>query len=530
MSAGAGHQELVYAPAIPILAGDLYPEKSQIVREYIQNASDAIDAFRQIAEAVDDRTDPIIKLMIQGRSLVIWDNGIGMDGEEAEKLKRIAYSEKREGQEAGYKGIGKLAGIAVARKLIISTTSYGDVKLHRFEFRARELMADISEKKRKGIQEPATLVINRHTSIATLDVDPREHYTMVELRDIDENYPELLDPERLARFIGDIGPVGFAPDFEYGKQITSHLEANVPDFSPKAIWITTATGVRSQVFKPYTQAMMIAEPEFVRIFDPKDQRLVAYCWFASKGQEMLGRLRPSGKKFTVEGETVEERERLAGLCYKLFGFTIGDRSLPLTTLWDKDYTRALWFTGEIHIVDKDIKPTTDRSDFVESEARDRLYAAARVQVAQELKTGAQKISNDRLAHDEALKWRGIYDKHEADLANGSIELAELKRVKAELNQSLEKDLTRNCSDPEIRQLQAVVKDQGRKLRQRLDDARSKKAIGKEIADLAKELELPTHARKVYTIMMEVIDAYFEDDRDSFYELSGKIQEALKKKL
>jgi hypothetical protein len=522
--------ELVYAQAIPILASGLYPEKVQIIREYVQNASDAIDAFRQIAEHIEETTDPLIKIMIQGRSLIIWDNGIGMDGEEVEKLKRIAYSEKREGQEAGHKGIGRLAGIAVARKLVVSTTSYGDPTLHRFEFRARDLMNDIDEKKRGGIQEAASEVINRYTKIETLEVDRKDHYTMVELRDIDD-HPELLDPVRLKQYIGEMAPVGFSPTFEHGKQIARELATHVPDYSPKAIWITTETGSRSQIYKPYTEEMGIADPDFIQIIDLQDsQKVLGFCWCASKGQSMLGRIRPSGKKFTVDGESVEARERLAGVCYKLFGISVGGRTLPLTTLWEKDYTRALWFTGEVHIVDKNIKPTTDRSDFIESEARNRFYAAARVQVGQRLKTRAQQISNDRLAHEEAEKWRERYETFEKEIGNGGIQRSGFKRVKTELNQSLEKDLSRSCDDPDIRAHVALVKEQGRQLRQRLDEARSKKDIGGEIADLAKELDLPTHSRKVYAIIMETIDTYFEQDRDTFYELSGRIHQTLKRKL
>jgi HSP90 family molecular chaperone len=34
-------EELVYAPAVLILSEDLYPRKLEIIREYVQNASDA---------------------------------------------------------------------------------------------------------------------------------------------------------------------------------------------------------------------------------------------------------------------------------------------------------------------------------------------------------------------------------------------------------------------------------------------------------------------------------------------------------
>ena len=84
--------ELVYAQAIPILAGGLYPEKLQIIREYIQNASDAIDAFRQIAEHIEETTDPLIKIMIQGRSLN--DNAVEA-GEYATDVVPMAFDQVR---------------------------------------------------------------------------------------------------------------------------------------------------------------------------------------------------------------------------------------------------------------------------------------------------------------------------------------------------------------------------------------------------------------------------------------------------
>ncbi len=119
-------EELVYAAAVLILSEDLYPRKLEVIREYIQNASDALDDYRLIADAVEDRWEPVIKISIQGRSLLVFDTGTGMDTEEMAKLKRIAYSEKKQGEEAGYKGIGRLAGIAVADKLKVTSTSAAD--------------------------------------------------------------------------------------------------------------------------------------------------------------------------------------------------------------------------------------------------------------------------------------------------------------------------------------------------------------------------------------------------------------------
>jgi len=63
------------------------------------------------------------------------------------------------------------------------------------------------------------------------------------------------------------------------------------------------------------------------------------------------KVRPQGRIFSVDTESRKDNQ-LAGLVYKLFGFTIGDRTLPQRTLWTTTLQRALWFTGEVHIIDK----------------------------------------------------------------------------------------------------------------------------------------------------------------------------------
>jgi hypothetical protein len=520
-------QDLVYAAAIIILADDLYPRKLEIVREYIQNSSDAIDAFERISEHIEDDTAPLIKISIQGKSLLVYDNGIGMDAAEVSKLKRIAYSEKREGAEAGHKGIGRLAGIAVANKLIISSTSYGDPQLHKFEFRAKEMRDELVANKRKGISEPATVVINRHTTISAFDVDPREHYTMVELREIDEKHPELLDTQSLREFIGDMAPVGFAPDFSYGQRITQKLFDNVPDYSPKTVWLATSSGDRAQVYKPYDDSMSLAEPEFIEISD--ESELLGYCWCAVKGKEMLGKIRPAGNKFSIAGESAEQKKRLAGLVYKLFGFSIGDRNLPLETLWTKDYTRALWFTGEIHIVNKSIRPTTDRSDFVDNEDRGQFYDLARTRIAKKLNQLAQEISNGRQAFDDAKKCETRFKELTKRLDNGGIERTELKARREELHKAIEGLSNRRSKDQEIQAFLKRISQQGKELQKRLSDGKSRKESNDQISDLAKELQMTSHARKVYTIIMEAIGHYFGKDKDSYYELSAAISKALKQR-
>jgi len=523
-------KELVYSPAIIILSRDLYPRKLEVVREYIQNASDAIDAFSQIAHLIDDTSEPVIKVSIQGRSLLIFDNGIGMGGDDVEKLRYIAYSEKKAGEEAGYKGIGRLAGFAVADKLKISSTRYGDPELHHFEIRAKEMHDEINQNRKKGVVETATEVINRHTDIwSTPANDPKDHYTIVEIRGIHESCSELLDGTRLKEYIGEIAPVDFSPEFKWGTRVSQWLRQDVPDYSPKNVYLSMPNGERIKVYKPYVDSMSISEPHSIAVRDQANpNNILALCWYATKGQDMLEELRPTGKIFTVDGDG--DKKRFAGLVYKLFGFSIGDRHLPVKTLWNRSFPRALWFTGEIHIIDKDVQPITDRSDFIESDARDRLYKAAAT-ISSTLNQQAQVISYDRNAFKEGeiftAKLRHLKDR----LRDKSIEKSELKSIRAELNRGRADLQTRldNCSDPAIDKFGKNVQKFAAQVQKELDEAKIIKGGDGDIADVARERKMPTHARRVFEIIMNALQEYYGNDTDTYHEVAGEISKALRKK-
>jgi len=521
--------DLVYAPAILILSQDLYPRKLEVVREYIQNASDALDSFGEISHIIDDGTEPLIKISIQGRSLLVYDTGIGMDADDVAKLRRIAYSEKRVGKEAGYKGIGRLAGIAVADKLKISSTSYGDPKLHHFEFRAKEMRDEVDENKRKGIIESATEVIKRHTTLWSDEIDPKDHYTIVEIREIAESCSELLDPTALQEYIGDIAPVDFSPQFKWGAMLSEKLRQNVPDYSPKTIYLANRNGERARIYKPYIDQMLISQPGEIPITDPADpSRVIAFCWYATKGQKILGEIRPSGKIFAVDGKDFAVKKRFAGLVYKLFGFSVGDRSLPARTLWDKSEVRAKWFTGEIHIIDKGVLPTTDRSDFVENRARDVLYEAGK-RVSSTLNKRAQQISDNRKAFSDTERLRQRFESTQQSLKDDKFDRSSLKRLKEEAAKNLEILRARQskCTDDAIKDYLEKVSKFGKGISTELD---SRKPNGKHpIPDISTTLGMTSKAKKVYDIIMQTLSVHFKNDADEYYSVSNEIVESLRRR-
>jgi molecular chaperone HtpG len=105
----------------------MYSNPLDALREYIQNAADSI----RIAEG--DGLVPLgqgwINIVVDPatRSLIISDNGNGVNSEDiTDCLVNIGMSRKRIDTDAGFRGIGRLAGIAYCNRLTFRTSTCGE--------------------------------------------------------------------------------------------------------------------------------------------------------------------------------------------------------------------------------------------------------------------------------------------------------------------------------------------------------------------------------------------------------------------
>lgn len=122
------------------LTSGMYERPKDIYREYIQNAVDAIDVA--VADGLVKAAKARIDLEIdkEARSIRISDNGTGINVDYAGKyLLDIGHSPKRFTNARGFRGIGRLAGLAYCRTLVFETSAFGEDKRTVIEFDARTL-------------------------------------------------------------------------------------------------------------------------------------------------------------------------------------------------------------------------------------------------------------------------------------------------------------------------------------------------------------------------------------------------------
>lgn len=100
---------------LEILTKGMYSNPMHVYREYIQNSSDSID--RAIESGILQATEAEIHIFIDDkeRNIVIRDNGLGIPLDIAKtKLMNVGASDKDGVTERGFRGIGRLGGLAYA--------------------------------------------------------------------------------------------------------------------------------------------------------------------------------------------------------------------------------------------------------------------------------------------------------------------------------------------------------------------------------------------------------------------------------
>src|SRR5438132_59670 len=119
---------LVGKDILELLSTAMYVDPRAILREYVQNAADAIDAAHAgglFAKPGSGRID--VEIHSESRELVVRDNGIGVPLADAERvLVSFGASSKRGKGFRGFRGIGRLGGLGYARTLTFRTRYAGE--------------------------------------------------------------------------------------------------------------------------------------------------------------------------------------------------------------------------------------------------------------------------------------------------------------------------------------------------------------------------------------------------------------------
>ncbi len=339
------------------LTSGMYNEPLSVYREYIQNAVDSIDQVAPGAKgnfATDITLDPFRK------SIIIFDNGAGITAAQAEKtLSSIGCSGKIGTRQRGFRGIGRLGGVAFAERVVFRTKAKGESVESIQEWDCKSLRGLLTDPTR------ATLSIEEVFGKVTLfkqgksSAKERDSFFEVTLEGVKSFRNQIFDIARIKEYLGQVAPLPFDPqNFNFASEINQFLSENLDNYAEYQIRLNG-----SPVFRPYSDLVKVTNKgsddciEDIKLlrFEVNGSP-IAFGWYG-KRKELLG--------------AISKGEGVGGVRVKAGNITIGDEHLL-----DKCYRENRfnsYIIGEIHVQSPELVPNSRRDDFIDNDMKNLFY-------------------------------------------------------------------------------------------------------------------------------------------------------------
>lgn len=334
----------------------LYPEPKTIYREYIQNATDSIFEAELTGILEPNEGHITVDVNDNKQEIKIWDNGKGLSQNEAETiLKDISVSTKRDKDfTAGYFGIGKFVGAGYCQQMTFRTTTKGENVISELTFdvtKIRQILDDSS------INMSPNEVIDTCTTFNTVKKEKNdEHFFEVILSQIRPEYVNLLLSEELIKdYLIQIAPIDFKAPFKTSLFFSSLAKNDdkIQQIVEKLRFVKLTLNKNVDIRKDYGLKVegtedKVKEIRFFMIDDPKYGDL-AWGWYAVT-------------PFSTQISETNTSSLTRGLRLRIKNIQIGSESFFDGTEYFKEPRGNKFFNGEIHVLNQNIKPTSDRSD------------------------------------------------------------------------------------------------------------------------------------------------------------------------
>lgn len=326
----------------------MYDDPLCVYREYIQNSADAID--KAISSGIVDKQDANIFIQIDAihKVIVITDNGTGIaQNQVTSVLQNIAESNKEVGRERGFRGIGRLGGLAYCEVLIFETSSLGESTRSIMTWDAKELKRTVSDRSQK---EDAADVINRVVKFKTEPEEADAHYFRVRMTGVTNDI--LLDNTTVKDYLSMVAPLPFDSHFSFRKRIHDALYKEGLVVDEYAIFLNY-----EQLYKDYTnyfyvesggKRTKIGEIQDIHFFEKTDKQGEKLFWgWHSVSDTQNNQLKPINKA--------------RGLRLRKNNIQIGNER-RLSNLF-KDPRFNFHTVGEVYTWHKELIPNGRRDDF-----------------------------------------------------------------------------------------------------------------------------------------------------------------------
>lgn len=342
------------------LTSGMYNEPLSIYREYIQNAVDAID----LAILNSDNVERIINIDIDPfeKRITIRDNGVGIPAQMAEEvLSSIGSSNKHNTMLRGFRGIGRLGGIAFSEKAIFKTKANGE-KVESIQIWDCRILRNLINSDNKFLTFKE--LFDRMTMFSQNNGQPAANsYFEVTLEGVSSFRNHVFDIERIRDYLCQVAPLPFNYDeLSFAQEIDDYLSQSLAHYRSYSIYLNG-----EKLFKPYRNIIKTSQKKGGNDFINKIEYFslkhgssdhLAYGWYG-KRKDLLG--------------AIKRGEAYAGMRIRVGNILLGDSHL-LDRCFREDRFNA-YIVGEIHVANNNLIPNSRRDDFVDNRTKTLFYDA-----------------------------------------------------------------------------------------------------------------------------------------------------------
>ena len=366
------------------LTTGMYTNPLDCFREYVQNSVDSIEASSRVERGrMDFRIDPLAK------RVVIRDNGDGIPSAVVEAtLRNVGQSGKngRPGRSRGFRGIGRLGGLAYCHTLIFRTRARGEELVSEQEWDCK-LLRELLRPNNARELTMSDMIAEVSDTLALEDLSSLEGFFEVEMRNVTE--PRLLEVPAVRAHLAAVAPVGFdASEFSHAEEIERHLKRQVADYVHLQLFVNN-----DAVFKPYADTVplsrapgrkrgtatdRVAGIDYVTVKDSED-RILAYAWVGETALKGM----------------IDADSGVQGIRVRSGNIGVGDGHALDACFPKSDVRFSTYLLGEVHVIAEELLPNGRRDGFEHGAVRDEFITSCARLIAEPYRKRIREASQRR---------------------------------------------------------------------------------------------------------------------------------------
>lgn len=338
------------------LTTGMYYDSKVIYREYIQNACDQIDKAEKQGLLKKDEGMVDIDIDPRRRCVTITDNATGVSKDLfRSQLGDIANSDKIRGKDKGFRGIGRLCGLAYCKTLTFCTSAKGENIKSIMKIDAKMMREMLASPIKYSVED----ILEAITTYDEMSEEAENHFFIVQLQDINRENTDLLDKAKVSEYLSFVAPVPFNNKFRHRAKIHDHAASLGYHIDEYNVFVGG-----NPIFKEYGMRLYkkndsggskqaydeIRDVTFHEIYKGKD--LVAWMWY--------GLCRFDG--------AIPKKEN------PMYGFRVRQSNIQIGSNTEiarffKEERGNSYFVGEIYAVHEELTPNSQRDNFNENPIR-----------------------------------------------------------------------------------------------------------------------------------------------------------------